>query len=118
MTPARRPIIKAAVGPTQPQAGVMATRPAPAPSTAPTRLGWPRVTHSPAVHARAAAAVARMVLKPTWPVRPLASRLEPALKPNQPTQRRDAPIMHIGRLWGAKTSLPRPRRLPRTMAQT
>src|SRR6185295_16240972 len=118
MMPARRPITTPPMGPTQPQAGVIATRPATAPDTPPSKLGWPRVTHSPRVQAKAAAAVARIVFKKARPVRPLASRFDPALKPNQPTHSRHAPIMVIGRLWGARTSLPRPRRLPRTRAQT
>ena len=36
------PIRMAPPGPTQPQAGVMATRPATRPEAAPSRLGWPR----------------------------------------------------------------------------
>src|SRR3546814_12567984 len=41
----------------------------------------------------AAAQVATMVLMKATPVTALASRLDPALKPNQPTHSRLAPIM-------------------------
>ncbi len=83
------------MGPTNPQAGVMATSPAIAPEAAPNMLGLPLNTHSVAIQPRVAAAVASKVLTTTKAVTPLASKLEPALKPNQPTQSRDAPIMVI-----------------------
>src|SRR5512137_1850298 len=83
--PATRPMAMAPIGPTQPQAGVMATRPATAPEAAPSMVGVPRWIHSAKLHASAAAAVARMVLANTMAVKPLASRPDPTLKPNQPT---------------------------------
>ncbi len=46
----------------------------------------------------------------------MASRLEPALKPNQPTHSREAPIIVIGSEWGGIRSLPWPIRLPTMMA--
>ena len=49
---------------------------------------------------------------------PLASSAEPALKPNQPNQRSEAPIMVIVRLCGAIGSRPKPTRLPSTNAPT
>jgi hypothetical protein len=47
-----------------------------------------------------------MVLMKASVVPPLASRLEPALKPNQPTHSSEAPIMVIGRLCGGIASRP------------
>src|SRR5688572_8382359 len=96
--PATTPIAMAPIGPTQPQAGVMATRPATAPEAAPSIVGEPLVIHSTNSQPRVAAAVARMVLANTRVAKPFASRFEPTLKPNQPTHSSDAPIMTIGRL--------------------
>src|SRR5215475_1194761 len=49
---------------------------------------------------------------------PLASNADPALKPNQPNHSIDAPIMVIVRLCGGIGSLPKPVRLPNTIAPT
>ena len=84
----------------------MATSPAMAPEAAPNMLGLPRMIHSAPTQASVAAPVATMVLRKTSAVVPLASRLEPALKPNQPTHSREAPIMVIVTLCGAIDSLP------------
>src|SRR4026209_2618890 len=104
----------APAGPTQPQAGVMPTRPATAPEAAPSRLAWPRVRYSPNDQAMAAAAVAMVVLSRTGAVSPWASRLEPALNPYQPTHRRQAPMKVRARLCGAIGSLPKPLGRPGT----
>src|SRR5688572_4698462 len=88
-TPAMTPIAMAPIGPTQPQAGVMATRPATAPEAAPSIVGEPLVIHSTNNQPRVAAAVARMVLANTRVAKPFASRFEPTLKPNQPTHSSD-----------------------------
>ena len=77
-----------------------------APDAAPSMVGVPRKIHSAKDQARAAAAVARIVLANTWAARPLASRLEPTLKPNQPTHSSEVPIITIGRLWGWKDERP------------
>ena len=37
---------------------------------------------------------------------PFASRFDPALKPNQPTQRSEAPIIVMVNEWGARRSRP------------
>src|SRR5215218_5968809 len=100
------PIAIEPIGPTQPHAGVIATRPATAPDAAPNMVGVPRCIHSANDQARAAAAVARIVLANTIAVKPLASRPEPTLKPNQPTHNSEAPIMTIGTLCGGKAVLP------------
>ena len=85
------------IGPTQPQAGVIATRPATAPEAAPSIVGVPLKIHSAERSRRsAAAAVASSVLMNTSAAKPFASRFEPTLKPNQPTHSSEAPIMVNG----------------------
>ena len=59
----------------------------------PSSEGLPLTTHSTNIQDSAAAAVATMVLTKASAVVPLASRFEPALKPNQPTHSSEAPIM-------------------------
>src|SRR5262245_66425652 len=104
--PAVAPIAIEPLGPTQPHAGVTATRPAIAPDAAPSIVGAPRVAHSLKVHATVAAAVASSVFAKTWPANPLASRFDPTLNPNHPTHRSDAPIITIGTLCGMIASCP------------
>ena len=94
------------MGPTQPQAGVMATRPATAPEAAPSIVGVPRTAHSISVHTKVATAVASTVFRNTWPAKPFDSRFEPTLKPNQPTHSSEAPIMTSGRLCGGMAAVP------------
>ena len=53
-----------------------------------------------------AAAVATNELIMASAAPPLASRFEPALKPNQPTHSKEAPIMLMVSECGAMTSLP------------
>src|SRR5580693_7326008 len=86
-TPATTPMTTAAVGPTKPDAGVMATKPATAPEAIPSTLGLPLLTHSANIQASAAAAVAIWVANMAMPARPSAAPAEPALKPNQPTHK-------------------------------
>src|SRR6185437_2295325 len=101
-----RPSTSAPIGPAKPEAGVTATRPATAPEQMPSSDGLPLVTHSESNQDSAAAAVATMVLTKASAVVPLASRFDPALKPNQPTQSRDAPIIVMVSECGAIRSLP------------
>src|SRR3954464_1033547 len=105
-TPAARPIIIDPPGSTKPEAGVIATSPATAPETAPSTEGLPLAIHSANIQPRAAAAVAICVTAMAMPARPLAPTAEPALKPNQPTHNRDAPMTASDRLNGARLSLP------------
>src|SRR6266481_3514474 len=105
-TPATRPITKAPPGPTKPEAGVIATRPATAPEAMPSTLGLPFAAHSVNIQASAAAAVAICVAVIAMPARPSEATAEPALKPNQPTHRSEAPITVRVRLCGAIDSLP------------
>ena len=91
-----RPMIRAAKALTNPQAGVMATRPATAPEARPTAVGFLNLIHSTSIHDRAAAAVAMWVLMNAAVATPSAASSLPALKPNQPNQSRAAPRSTIG----------------------
>src|SRR6187200_3604025 len=96
-TPAAKPITNAPGMPTLPAAGVIATSPATAPEAAPSIEGLPLISHSAKVHDRTAQAVARNVLMNASAAELPASSADPALNPNQPTHRSDAPIIVIGR---------------------
>ena len=74
--------------------------------------------HSTVSHATTAAAVARKVLTKAIAATPPASSAEPALKPNQPNHRIDAPTIVWVRLCGLIASRPKPMRLPITNAPT
>ena len=76
------------MGPESPAAGVIATRPATAPDAMPSSDGLPLEKASAVIQARPAAAGATMVLRSASAAPPVASRFDPALKPNQPTQSR------------------------------
>ena len=73
---------------------------------APSTEGLPLTIHSANIQASAAAAVATKVLIMASAAPPLASRFEPALKPNQPTHSSEAPIMVMVSECGAISSLP------------
>jgi len=90
--PASIPMASDAIGCTKPAAGVIATRPATAPEMPPSALGLPCRTHSAAIQPSAAAAAPRCVFTKALvaSVPPLSA--DPALKPNQPTQSRHAPM--------------------------
>src|SRR5262245_39925330 len=88
------------IGPTKPEAGVMATSPATAPDAAPSTVGLPRVAHSVNIQPSAAAAAPVLVAVNAVAARPLASSALPALNPNQPNHRSAAPMTVIGRLCG------------------
>src|SRR6202022_136005 len=92
-------MISAPRGSTKPDAGVIATNPATAPEMMPSTLGFPLTIHSANIHASAAVAVAIWVTAIAMPALPLAATAEPALKPNQPTHRSDAPLPLSPR-WG------------------
>jgi len=90
--PAAAPIASEPIGPTKPEAGVIATRPATAPEQMPITVGLPRWNHSTSIHTKAAVAVANCVTAIAMPACSPAVTAEPALKPNQPTQSIPAPI--------------------------
>src|SRR5437870_13911649 len=87
-----KPIRSADIGETNPAAGVIATRPATAPEIAPRALGFPLRIHSAAPQPMTAAADAKWVATKALVARLPAANALPALKPNQPTQSRHAPI--------------------------
>src|SRR3974390_1814391 len=99
-TPAMSPMINADIGPTKPEAGVMAPSPATHPEIAPKALGLPLWTHSAAAHEIAADAAAKWVATKALVARLPALSALPALKPNQPTHSRQAPIKLITTLCG------------------
>jgi len=83
----------------------MATRPATAPEQMPMTVGLPRMSHSTIIQVKPAAAVAIWVTVIAMPACIPALTAEPALKPNQPTHRSDAPIMVSTMLCGGAVSL-------------
>src|SRR5262245_51889075 len=91
--PPMRPMIVALVGLTNPEAGVTTTRPATMPETQPRALGLPFMNHSATAQEKPAAAAAKCVAANAELARPPAATALPALKPNQPTHRRPAPVM-------------------------
>src|ERR1700739_2856491 len=90
--PAIMPMASADMGCTNPDAGVMATRPATAPEIAPSAVGLPLWIHSAILQPSAAAAAAKWVFtKALVASGPELSAL-PALNPNHPTHNRHAPV--------------------------
>src|SRR5215472_16603678 len=103
---------KAPTGPTKPDAGVMATSPATAPEQMPTTVGLPFSAHSTSIQVKPATAVAICVTVIAMPACMPAVTAEPALKPNQPTHSKEAPMKVSTMLWPGPESL----RLPRQIA--
>ena len=91
---------QAATAASAPVAAVVPPKPArkAAPEAAPSIEALPRISASPTHHASTAAAVAPRVLMKARAAKPLASRAEPALKPNQPTHSSAAPTIVSVRL--------------------
>ena len=98
--PAMQPIANAPKIPTKPAAGVIATRPATAPEAPPSIDGLPLCNHSAKVQLNTAAAVAKNVFTKASAATPLASKAEPALKPNHPNHKMEAPTMVCVKLCG------------------
>src|ERR1700739_3090228 len=90
--PAISPIPIAAIGPTNPAAGVIATKPATAPEIAPRALGLPLRIHSAPPQPSTAAAAPKCVATKALVANPPADNALPALNPNHPTQSKQAPI--------------------------
>ena len=93
------------MGPTNPAAGVIATRPATAPEIAPKALGLPLRNHSARHQPMAAAAAPKWVAIKALVASVPADNALPALNPNQPTHRRPAPMKLRTTLWGGIGSL-------------
>src|ERR1035437_4270049 len=89
--PATSPITIAAIGDTNPDAGVIATSPATAPEIAPSADGLPLRHHSAAIHPIAAAAAPKCVATNAEVAKVPAASADPALNPTQPTHSRHAP---------------------------
>ena len=103
-------MIRAPNGLTEPQDGVMATRPAMAPEAAPRVVALPSRTRSTISQAATAVDAATWVLMNAMPAEPPALIAEPALNPNQPNHSRAAPSTTSGMLCGRIWSLPKPSR--------
>src|SRR5689334_23264857 len=93
-------MIIAGNGLTKPDAGVIATSPATAPEIPPSTLGLPWSIHSAASQPSVAAAAPKWVATKALVASPEAASALPALKPNQPTHNRQAPIKLRTRLCG------------------
>src|SRR5882724_8480614 len=99
------PMARAGMGPTKPAAGVIATIPATAPEIAPNALARPFLNHSATLQLNAAAAAAKCVATKALVASPLEAKALPALKPNQPTHSKQAPMKLSTRLCGGIGSL-------------
>src|SRR6266404_2051865 len=100
MAPAIKPSSKAEAGLTKPEAGVIATKPATAPEIAPSIEGFFVLDHSAAIHPSAPLAAAKCVATNALVASAPDETALPALKPNQPTQSRHAPMKLRTKLWG------------------
>src|SRR5258706_15803944 len=112
------PMITAPLAVPKPQAGVITTRPATAPEQKPSTLGLPLTSHSIIGHTKEATAVAMVVVVKALAATTSAATALPALNPYQPTQSMPVPTMQSTVLCGGMGSLPKPRRLPKTMHKT
>src|SRR3989454_2250688 len=110
-TPATRPMMIDGIGPTYPEAGVIATRPQTAPTAIPTADGFFFLTQSVSIQLTAAPAAAKFVTTSAFTAKAFAARALPALKPNPPNQRTEAPRITYRKLFGrpSKRSTPFPR---------
>src|SRR5476649_781829 len=118
IVPAAMPMTTAPVELTQPQAGVMTTRPATAPEQKPSALGLPLTIHSHIGQTKDATAVAMVVVVKALAAITSPARALPELKPYQPTHSMPVPMKVSTKLCGAKFSLPKPLRLPRIKQRT
>src|SRR5271157_1631433 len=100
-------------GLTNPEAGVMATRPATHPEIPPSTLGLPVRIHSTTIQPSAADAAAKCVATNALVASAEAASALPALNPNHPTHSRHAPIKLSARLCGFIGSCGYPLRRPR-----
>src|SRR5438045_528773 len=91
----------ALIGPTNPAAGVIATRPTTIPVAQPTAVGFPVRTTSSSVHTTNVAAGASIVAVKASAAMPFDATALPALNPNQPNQRTPAPSSVKGTLCGS-----------------
>src|SRR2546422_320223 len=104
------------MGPTYPEAGVIATRPQTAPTAIPTAEGFFFLTQSVSIQLTAAPAAAKLVTTNAFTASSFAARALPALNPNQPNQRTEAPRITYGMLFGRLSRRSTPFRRPMTSA--
>src|SRR5688572_26411035 len=95
------PRAMALIGPTNPAAGVTATRPTTMAVAQPTAVGLLERAMSRKVHATSAPAGASIVVVNARAAMPFAPSALPALNPNQPNQSRPAPSSVNGTLCGS-----------------
>src|SRR5213594_3921819 len=98
------PMITAAHGATNPEAGVTAARPATEPVKAPVAEGFPSFHQFTPIQARRAKEPPSIVFTNAYAATASALRALPALNPNQPNHRRPAPSPTYGTLCGAVLS--------------
>src|SRR2546430_14556982 len=103
-------------GPTYPEGGVTATRPQTAPPATPTAEGFFFLTQSVSIQLTAAPAAAKFVTTNAFTASSFAARALPALNPNQPNQRTEAPRITYGMLFGRLSRRSTPFRRPMTSA--
>src|SRR2546422_362090 len=115
-TPATSPMMIDGIGPTYPEAGVIATSPQTAPTAIPTAEGFFFLTQSVSIQLTAAPAAAKFVTTRAFTARAFAARALPALNPNHPNQRTEAPRITYGMLFGRLSRRSTPFRRPITSA--
>src|SRR2546426_230051 len=94
----------------------MATRPQTAPTAIPTADGFFFLTQSVSIQLTAAPAAAKFVTTSAFTARAFAARALPALNPNHPNQRTEAPRITYGMLFGRLSKRSTPFRRPITSA--
>ena len=109
------PIIKADNGLTNPEAGVIATRPTTAPVARPKTLGR-LCTQLIIIQVKAAEAAAVFVTTTAEVANHPEVKADPPLKPNQPNHNRNAPNTVNGIFAGSIGALPYPLLFPITIA--
>ena len=93
-----KPMIIAAQIGTNPAPGVMPTKPATKPVLAPTNVGFLSAITSQSIQESIPAAEETAVVTNACAAKPSAASAEPALNPNQPNNRINAPIATNGTL--------------------
>src|SRR6266850_6187849 len=91
---------------TKPDAGVIATSPATAPAAAPSTLGAPLCSHETVIQVSAAIAAAVFVTTKAFAASPPDASALPALNPNHPNHRSEAPSTTIVASCGSIDSVP------------
>src|SRR5439155_21014971 len=96
------------IGPTYPEAGVIATRPHTALTEMPTADGFPFRIQSVSIQLTAAASAAMFVTTSAFTARAVAAKALPALKPYHPNHSTEAPSITDGVFVGGLSLRPVP----------